>query len=81
MARSKIVITLEDKTLGAIDRLVFERRFLNRSQAIQEALDDKLSRMAHSRLAHESAKLDLEYQGVVKELAGVNEGLKEIMGT
>ena len=48
MGRAKIAITIDEETLGAIDRLVAERRFPNRSQAIQEALDEKLLRLAHS---------------------------------
>lgn len=76
MGRSKIAITLDEKTLGAIDRLVSERRFPNRSQAIQEALDDKLSRMAHGRLAQECAKLDPEYERALAE-EGIGEELAE----
>lgn len=76
MGRSKIAITLDEKTLSAIDRLVSERRFPNRSQAIQEALDDKLSRMAHSRLAQECAKLDPEYERALAE-EGIGEELAE----
>jgi len=58
MGRAKIAITIDETTLGALDRLVSERRFPNRSQAIQEAVDEKLSRLAHTRLAEECAKLD-----------------------
>ena len=58
MGRSKIAITIDEETLGAIDQLVSERRFPNRSQAIQEALDEKLARLSHTRLAQECAKLD-----------------------
>jgi Arc/MetJ-type ribon-helix-helix transcriptional regulator len=58
VGRAKIAITIDEDTLGAIDRLVAERRFPNRSQAIQEALDEKLSRLAHARLARECSKLD-----------------------
>jgi len=67
MARSKIAITLDEETLGAIDRLVSERRFPNRSQAIQEAVDEKLSRMSYSRLAHECAKLDPKFEQALAE--------------
>jgi hypothetical protein len=50
---------------------VSEHRFPNRSQAIQEALDEKPSRLAHSRLAQEGAKLDpgLE-QALAEEVIG-----------
>lgn len=58
MGRSKIAITIDEETLAAIDQLVSERRFPNRSQAIQEALDEKLARLSHTRLALECAKLD-----------------------
>jgi metal-responsive CopG/Arc/MetJ family transcriptional regulator len=75
MGRAKIAITLDEETLGAVDRLVRDHRFPNRSQAIQEALDDKLARLAHSRLAQECAKLDrgceqaLAEEGMGGELA------------
>lgn len=67
MGRSKIAITLDEETLGAVDRLVSERRFPNRSQAIQEALDEKLARLSHSRLAEECAKLDPAFEQALAE--------------
>jgi Arc/MetJ-type ribon-helix-helix transcriptional regulator len=75
MGRSKIAITIDEETLGAIDRLVSDHLFPNRSQAIQEALDEKLCRLTHSRLAQECAKLDpgleqaLAEEGMGGELA------------
>jgi Arc/MetJ-type ribon-helix-helix transcriptional regulator len=70
MNRAKVAITLEDGTLRELDRLVRERVFPNRSQAIQQALDDKLARLAGGRLARECAKLD-----PVEEKALAEEGL------
>lgn len=67
MGRSKVAITLDEDTLGAIDQLVVERRFPNRSQAIQEAVDEKLARLSHSRLAQECAKLDPEFEKAMAE--------------
>ena len=67
MGRSKVAITLDEKTLGALDHLVAERRFPNRSQAIQEAVDEKLARLSHSRLARECAKLDPEFERALAE--------------
>jgi metal-responsive CopG/Arc/MetJ family transcriptional regulator len=67
MGRSKIAITLDEGTLDTIDRLVSEHRFPNRSQAIQEALDEKLSRLSHSRLAQECAKLDVDFEQALAE--------------
>ncbi len=75
MGRAKIAITIDQATLGSIDRLVSEHRFPSRSQAIQEALDEKLARLAHTRLAEECAKLDpgteqaLADEGMGAELA------------
>ena len=70
MADAKIAITLDQKTLKTIDRYVREHRFPNRSQAIQKAVEEKLERLEHSRLARECAKLDSREE---KELA--DEGL------
>ena len=67
MARSKIAITLDKETLGAVDRLVSEHRFPNRSQAIQVALDEKLVRLSQNRLAEECAKLDVQFEQALAE--------------
>jgi Arc/MetJ-type ribon-helix-helix transcriptional regulator len=45
-----------------LDRLVAERRFPNRSRAIQEAVQEKLERVERSRLAREAAKLDRDFE-------------------
>jgi len=62
MKKSKIAITLDNKTLERLDGLVADKEFPNRSRAIQDALDDKLERMAKGRLARECAKLDPTYE-------------------
>ena len=49
-------------TSGRLDRLVDKKVFPNRSQAIQEAVADKLARIERSRLARESAKLDPAFE-------------------
>lgn len=67
MGRSKIAITLDEETLGELDRLVSQRRFPNRSQAIQEAVNEKLERLSHNRLALECAKLDPNYEQAMAE--------------
>jgi metal-responsive CopG/Arc/MetJ family transcriptional regulator len=58
MGAAKIAITIEEELLERIDRLVDQRRFPNRSRAIQEAVRDKLERMDRGRLGRECAKLD-----------------------
>ena len=72
MNSSKIAITLESGLLSEVDALVKKHIFPNRSRAIQEAVKEKLSRLNHSRLAQECAKLDPAYE---KALA--DEGLTE----
>lgn len=58
MATTKVAISLDSNLLHRLDRLVADRVFPNRSQAVQDAIRDKLERMARDRLARECAKLD-----------------------
>jgi len=58
MATTKVAISLDSQLLERLDRLVAERVFPNRSQAVQDAIRDKLDRLARTRLARECAKLD-----------------------
>jgi len=76
MDKEKIAITLDKKDVGELDRLVNKRVFQSRSQAIQEAVSEKLQRMKRTRLAEECGKLDLANE---KELAeeGLSEDIKE----
>jgi metal-responsive CopG/Arc/MetJ family transcriptional regulator len=67
MGRSKIAITLDEESVGELDRLVSEHRFPNRSLAIQEAVDEKLGRLSRNRLAQECAKLDPDHERVFAE--------------
>jgi len=62
MAAAKVAITIEEKLLRRIDRLVEMRKFPNRSRAIQEAVRDKLERLDRGRLARECAKLDRAFE-------------------
>jgi metal-responsive CopG/Arc/MetJ family transcriptional regulator len=67
MAASKIAITIDDKILKRLDRLVKSSLFPNRSKAIQEAIEDKLIRLDKSRLAQECAKLDHRFEQKMAE--------------
>jgi metal-responsive CopG/Arc/MetJ family transcriptional regulator len=58
MAVHKIAITIDEALLQRVDRLITEKRFPNRSRAIQEAVFEKMERMESNRLARELAKLD-----------------------
>ena len=72
MPRSKIAISLDEATLERLDQLVGKAVFANRSQAIQEAVEEKLARLDRSRLARECAKLDPVFEKALAE-----EGLSE----
>ena len=58
MGRSKVAISLDESTLNRLDKLVQKQVFPNRSQAIEEAVAEKLARLEKSRLAQECANLD-----------------------
>lgn len=75
MYKTKIAITLDEDFVTEIDHLVKEHRFINRSQAIQEAVKEKLQKMKKSRLAKECAKLDHLFEQAIAE-----EGLAEDLG-
>ena len=58
MPKTKVALTLDADLLVRLDDLVARHRFRNRSQAIETALAEKLTRLARTRLAEECAKLD-----------------------
>lgn len=58
MPKTKVALSLDSDLLERLDELVEGRRFRNRSQAVEAALADKLNRLARTRLARESAKLN-----------------------
>lgn len=72
MPKAKIAITLNEKALSRLDRLVKDGVFANRSLAIESAVEEKLSRLDRVLLAQECLKLD---PGFEKELA--EEGFAE----
>lgn len=67
MAKERIAITLDQEFVGELDRLVSQRVFQSRSQAIQEAVSEKLRRMKRSRLAQECAKLQPAFEKAMAE--------------
>jgi len=76
MGRSKVAISLDESTLNRLDKLVRKQVFPNRSQAIQEAVAEKLARLERSRLAQECAKLDPVFEKALAE-EGLSEDLAE----
>ena len=67
MASAKIAISLNKDMVERLDRLVDEGVYPSRSRAIQEALEERLSRLSRDRLARECAKLDPEYESALAE--------------
>jgi len=67
MAKSKIAITLDDGIVGRIDTLVRQREYPSRSQAIEEAVREKLDRLERSRLAREVSRLDAAFERSLAE--------------
>lgn len=76
MNKTKIAITLDQESVKRLDHLVEEHIFSNRSQAIQEAVKEKLERIERSRLARECAKLDPGFEKAMAE-EGLSEDLSE----
>ena len=72
MSKLKVAVTLDAGLLDQIDTLVRERRYPNRSRAIESALAEKLARLSRARLARECAKLD-----PTEERRFADEGLSE----
>ena len=70
MSAAKVAITIERDVLTRIDRLVRQHVFPNRSQAIQQAVAEKLTRLDKTALSRECAKLDRK-----QERALADEGL------
>jgi metal-responsive CopG/Arc/MetJ family transcriptional regulator len=75
MSTTKVAVTLDEKTLDRLDRLVKAQLFPNRSRAIQEAVEEKLERLERSRLARECTKLDPAFEKAMAE-----EGMSEELG-
>ncbi|MEK6677931.1 MAG: ribbon-helix-helix domain-containing protein [Nitrospirota bacterium] len=76
MGAVKIAITMEEKLLKNLDRLVKNHLFENRSRAIQEAVSEKMARLEKSRLARECAKLDKAFEQTMAE-EGMTAGAEE----
>jgi len=74
MPKTKVALTLDAELLERVDELVAKQRFRNRSQAVEAALADKVQRLARTRLARESAKLNPKEE---KRLA--DEGLDDAL--
>ncbi len=62
MRKAKVALSLEAEVVRRVDELVSKGAFANRSQAVEEALREKLARIDRTRLSEEAAKLDPEQE-------------------
>ena len=76
MGKSKVAITLDDELLQRLDDLVARQRFPSRSGAIEEAVEEKLTRLDGTRLARECAKLEPEFEQRMAD-SGLSQDLAE----
>ena len=67
MATAKIAITMDEKLVRKLDRMVEQHVFPSRSRAIQDAVEEKIIRLDRSRLAKECAKLDPKFEQAIAE--------------
>lgn len=58
MPKTKVAITLEASLLRQVDALVRQRHFVNRSHAIEAAVEAQLARIRRTRLAEACSHLD-----------------------
>ena len=76
MTRAKIAITIDHVLLELLDNLIQNRTFSNRSQAINTALKEKLSRIQKTRLELECQKLVMEDEREFADI-GIEEDFRE----
>ena len=76
MTRAKIAITIDQVLLELLDSLVQNKTFNNRSQAINSALQEKLSRIQKTRLELECQKLVMADEREFADI-GIEEDFRE----
>ena len=76
MGKEKIAITLDADFISELDRLIDANVFQNRSQAIQEAVKEKLLKLKRVRLAKECANLEPGIERAFSE-DGFDEDIKQ----
>ena len=67
MSTKKIAISVDGSLVQKIDYLVKRHIFANRSKAFQQALQEKIDRLEHNRLAQECSKLDPKFEQSLAE--------------
>ncbi len=75
MSKQKIAVTIDDKTIATLDRMVSDQVFPSRSRAIEDAVKEKLARIKKTRLARACAMLDPREERAMADI-GLEEDLK-----
>jgi Arc/MetJ-type ribon-helix-helix transcriptional regulator len=76
MPKHKVAVTLDRQLLDDIDELVSVGAYPNRSQAIEAAVSESLSRRAQTRLIRECAMLDPAEERLMAEQDVGAEGIE-----
>jgi metal-responsive CopG/Arc/MetJ family transcriptional regulator len=76
MTKAKIAITIDKKIVGRLDHLVHQKAFSNRSQAIEQALQEKIDRIDKTRLAREVSRLNQTEEKALSE-EGIDKDISE----
>jgi metal-responsive CopG/Arc/MetJ family transcriptional regulator len=67
MRTAKIAISINKDLLMELDGFVNKKQFSSRSQAIQQAVEDKIARMKKTRLSLECEHLDKNIERALSE--------------
>ena len=67
MDRTNIAVSMDEQLVVRLDGLVRDRKFTNRSRAIEEAVEEKFDRTDKGTLAREAAKLDPDHEVALAE--------------
>jgi metal-responsive CopG/Arc/MetJ family transcriptional regulator len=73
MSAAKVAISIDARLLRRLDSLVERNVFKTRSEAIQHAVEEKLSRFNKTRLARECSKLSKKEEQKFAEEAIVSD--------
>ncbi len=76
MSVAKVTVSIESGVLKQLDRLVNQRVFSNRSQAVNAAIREKIARLNKSSLARACEMLDPAEEQAFAEI-GASEDLRE----
>ncbi|MBU6402616.1 MAG: ribbon-helix-helix protein, CopG family [Verrucomicrobia bacterium] len=75
MSATKVAVSIDETLLHRLDKLVRARVFASRSEAVRQAVTEKIGRLDKSHLARACAKLDrkaeqaLADEGLASEVA------------